>query len=131
MSLSHCRRYVPRLEVLLGDRTASQVTPFHASCSHYRQCNSWLLAFGETPLSFNYPSRFVCDLVTQWENVRYLNSPYVAVLYLKRQPNYNHMYTMDHTFSYHSQKNICAYAKLSAHAHGTEFRVEISIAHAR
>ena len=37
--------------------------------SHYRQYNCWLLAFGEMPRSFNYCLRFVCDLVTQWQNI--------------------------------------------------------------
>ena len=42
--------------------------------------------------------------------------------YTRRQLNHNLMYTMDHTFGYHSKKFICACVKLSAHAHGTEIR---------
>ena len=34
------------------------------------------------------------------------------------------MYTVDHTFGYHSQKFIHAYAKLSVYDHGTEIRGE-------
>ena len=40
----------------------------------------------------------------------------------ERQLNHNLMYTMDHTFGYHSKKFIHACLKLSVHAHGTEIR---------
>ena len=65
-ALSHYRLYVPRLEVLLGGRTATQVGLFRSSCSHDRRCNLRIWAFDETSLSFNYRPRFVCDLMSQW-----------------------------------------------------------------
>ena len=40
----------------------------------------------------------------------------------ERRPNHSLMYTVDHTFGYHSQKFIHTCAKLSAHAHSTEIR---------
>ena len=37
---------VPRLEVFLGGGTTFQVTPFHMSCSHYRQmATDWTWCF--------------------------------------------------------------------------------------
>ena len=42
MLLSHYRKYVPLIKVLLSGRTASQIAPFDPSCSYYRQCNSQL-----------------------------------------------------------------------------------------
>ena len=67
-ALSYYWWYVPLLQVFLGG-TTSQFAPFHPSCSNYRRCNSWLQAFGETSLSFKYCLRFVCDLLSQWQNV--------------------------------------------------------------
>ena len=48
----------------------------------------------------------------------HLMSPY----YTERRPNHNLMYTMDHTFSYHSKNFIYARAKSSVRAHGSEIR---------
>ena len=42
--------------------------------------------------------------------------------YIESRPNHNLVYTVDHTFGYHSQKLICACVKSSVHAHGTEIR---------
>ena len=42
--------------------------------------------------------------------------------YTERQPSHKLMYTVDHTFGYHSQKFICTCMKWSMHAHGIEIR---------
>ena len=47
--------------------------------------------------------------------------------YTERQPNHKLMYTVDHTFVYHSKKFICTCAKLAAHAHGTEIRGNLKL----
>ena len=82
--------------MILGAGTISQVAPFCPSCSHYRHCNSWLYAFGKTPLSFNYRSRFImqpCVTVA----IRPCTSTRLMSQYCtKRQPNHILMYTMDH-----------------------------------
>ena len=117
MPLSHYRQYVLRLEVLFTGRPPPRVAPFHLNCLHYRQCNSHLYAFGDMPLSFNYHWRFIYNLVTQGQNIQYLNS-----LKDDRITTLCTLYTVDHTFGYHSKKFICTCAKSSAHAHGTKFR---------
>ena len=39
------------------------------------------------PLSSNYHPRFVCDLVTQWQNVYYLDCPEEVLKCLKLSPS--------------------------------------------
>ena len=46
----------------------------------------------------------------------------LSLYYTKRWPSHNLIYTMDHTFSSHCKKFICACSHLSAHAYGTKFR---------
>ena len=107
MPLSHYRWYIPQLEGLPGGQIASKVTPFCLSFSHYRRCNLWLIC--KTPLPFNCHPRFVCDLMSQWQNVLYLNSRYVAVLHRKTTKSQSYV----HCRPYHSKKS-------SSHAHSTK-----------
>ena len=44
----------------------------------------------------------------------------MSLYYTKKRPNHNLIYTVDHTFGYHSKKFICSHS--SPHTHGTEFR---------
>ena len=55
--------------------------------SYYIQYNPWIQAFGEMPLSFNYRRRFICDLETQWQTVRYLATLYRSVKMFKTSPS--------------------------------------------
>ena len=38
------------------------------------------MGIGQNAPVFNYCVRFICEVVTQWQNVQHLNSPYVAIL---------------------------------------------------
>ena len=51
---------------------------------HFKRYVLQLQALGKTILSFNYCLRFICELLSQWQNNKYLNSPYVAVLHHNR-----------------------------------------------
>ena len=46
----------------------------------------------------------------------------MSPFYTERRPNHNLMYTVDHTFGYHSTHLLCACLESSAHAPGTKFR---------
>ena len=85
-------------------RTASQVAPFHKSCTHYKWCNLQ---------SFNYRIRFICEFVSQWRNLQYLNSPYVAILHQKMTESQPYVHRGPHLPLSYSKKFICAYTKLS------------------
>ena len=49
----------------------------------------------------------------------------MLLYYTKRQPSHNLMYTIDHTFGYHSKKFIPACTELSTHTHGMKSEAEI------
>ena len=51
----------------------------------------------------------------------HLMSPY----YTERRPSHNLMYTVDHTFTYSSEKFLCACAESSMHAHTTKSDMQI------
>ena len=138
MPNSHYRRYVPQLEIFLGGGTAPR-SPHFGRVGHTTGRRP-LLQTGHGFLTVNNSRMSVLQtLVTKkqpplistylwWPSFEHvakttntltrLMSPY----YTKRRSNHNLMYTMDHTFGYHSKKFIRACAKSSAHALSTEFR---------
>ena len=79
---------------------------------------TWIIEKQPTYLQPTFSSR----RKNTWRNDQYLNSPYVTVLHPKRQPDHNLMYTVHHTFSYHSKIFIRTCTKSSAQSHGTKFR---------
>ena len=84
VSLSHYRRYVPQLQVFLSRGTASQVTPFHPSCSYYRPCNSQCFrCLARCPCPSTTVRDSYATMCHSGEMSRYLSLPYVDVLHRK------------------------------------------------
>ena len=129
---THYRLYIMRLQVFSAPEPPPQVTPFHLSCSHYRRMatdwtqfltvNNSSMTVLQTLVTVKQPQlTFGCRQMTSGEMTNtliHLMSPY----YTKRRPNHNLMYTVDHTFGYHSKRFIRTHTKFFAHAHGTEIR---------
>ena len=114
--LSHDRQCVPQLKVLFSSGSTSQAVAFHPTCSQYRWCYSWLCVFGGMPLSFNYCSRFVCDLVSQLRIVQYLNSPYDALFHQNMTKSQPYVHCEPYLWLL-SKKCICTSVESSVHIH--------------
>ena len=76
---------------------------------------------GEMPPSFSYRVRFVCDLMTQWQNVHLL-APVLCRHVTSKDDRVTIFYTLWTTPSVTIARNSSAHVRSSVHAHSTEFQ---------
>ena len=119
--LSHYMQYVPQLQVILGGRTTSQVTPFCLELFTLQAVKFAIIRISQNGPVLQLPFEICMQpCVTVTKCPLCISTRLMSPHYTERQPNHSLMYIVAYFFGYHSHEFICTCVKTSVHAHGPE-----------